>query len=147
MYNVTTQKQSYIPILLAIAAIFKWDIWQTDIKHEHLQFACILERKAVIESNEIKLNHQEFLHIIKPSYGLSDSGNYRNELLKIHHIDSLKVKQATRDLSMFFKIVCHKLIGMSQSHFADTVRICTKEFNQTSIAEMSIEFGTKGHKK
>ena len=147
VHNATTLKQSSIRILLALAAIFKFDIWSTDIKQAYLQSASKLKRKIFIKPDEIELSQEELIQIIKPLYGLSDSGDYWDETLRIHHLENLKMKQSTGDLSLFFKRLGNKLVGISGSYVDDLLGTGTKSLNDSSTIETNQTFETKDQTK
>ena len=143
VHNSTTLKQSSIRILLAMASIFGFKIWSTDIKQAYLQSASKLKRDVFIKPNIMELNHGELLQFINALYGLTDAGDYWGEKLHSHHVKDLRMKHTTVDFSLFFKHIGNKLVGMSGSYVDDIIRCGTNKFEQSSQHMTASIFDTK----
>jgi hypothetical protein len=63
-------------LLLALSAVLGFEIWSMDVRQAYLQAASDLKRDIFIRPDVLKLTQDELLQVIKPLYGLSDSGEY-----------------------------------------------------------------------
>jgi hypothetical protein len=70
-------------------------MWSTDIKQAYLQSAEDLKREIYVRPDVTKLPPDELLQVVKPLYGLADSGDYWHETLTVHHILKLLMEQST----------------------------------------------------
>lgn len=76
VHSATTLKQASIRLLIALATIFGFDMWSTDITQAYLQSESNLRRKIFDRPDVLELGPDELLHVIKPLHGLSDAGDY-----------------------------------------------------------------------
>jgi hypothetical protein len=67
----------------------------------------------------MKLPPDELLQVVKPLYGLADSGDYWHETLTAHHITKLLMEQSTGEYSFLFRKKDKELYGMSGTHVDD----------------------------
>jgi hypothetical protein len=74
-----------------------FNIWTIDVNQAYLQAAVDLQRKIFTKTDVLNLGEDELLQVIKPLYGLSDSGDYWAETLSAHHMEDLRMTQATAD--------------------------------------------------
>ena len=74
-----------------------------------------LKRSVFIRPDVIDLSANELLQIIKPLYGLTESGDYWAETNAKFHILELLMEQSTGDFSLFFTTAMDKLISISGS--------------------------------
>lgn len=75
-HNATTIRQSSIRLLIALALAFDFNIWTVGANHAYLQSKRALQRDVFIKPYILDLAPDELLQIVKPIYGLSDSGDY-----------------------------------------------------------------------
>lgn len=64
-----------VRILIALAMIFGFDVWSSDVPHAHLQSAQNVKRNVFIRPQMLELSADELLQIMKPLYGLTESGH------------------------------------------------------------------------
>jgi hypothetical protein len=79
------------------------------------------------------LSPDEQLQVLKPLYGLPDSGNYWQETLVRHHLSSLNMKEATADYSLVFRIIGRTLVGMSGAYVNDLIHAGICGFNKEAV--------------
>jgi hypothetical protein len=89
------------------------------------------------------LSLDEQLQVLKPLYGLSDSGNYWQETLVRHHLSSLNMKQATADYSLVFRIIGRTLVGMSGAYVNDLIHAGICGFNKEAVRLTKENFDVK----
>lgn len=82
------------------------------------------------ENDAFQLSPNQILKIMKPLYGLSDSGDRWKHLLRKHMKDMLKLKSTIGDLSLYKKNVAGRLAGLSGVYVADFLQTGTKEFKK-----------------
>ena len=103
VHNTVNLKQSSIRLLMAMATILGFDVWSLDVKQAYLQSASQLQRKVYIKPYQLNLAPAEFLQIVLPLYGLSDSGDYWCETFAKFHVHNLRMQQTTGDFALFFR--------------------------------------------
>lgn len=72
----------------------------------------------------------ELLKLVKPLYGLCNSGDYWNVTIDNHLINSLKMERAISDTSMLFMFDRKKLCGITGNYVDDNLHAGTKLFEQ-----------------
>lgn len=122
VHNSVNVKQSSVRILVALATILGFDLWSMDVKQAYLQSASNLRRDVYVRPDEMNLSPNELLQIIKPLYGLSDSGDYWCETFSRFHIHDLRMEQSTGDFALFFKRFANTLVAMSASYVDDVLQ-------------------------
>lgn len=123
-YNL---KQSSVKLLLALATILGFEVWDLDVKQAYLQSGSKLQRAVYIKPDIIELDQNELIQILKPLYGLSESGDYWCETNSKFHIHELLMQQATGDFGLFFKTIMDKLVCISGSYVDDILQAGTAE--------------------
>ena len=73
-----------------LATLLGFEVWSTDVKEAYLQSASDLRRDVFIRPEILELDQKELIQIVKPLYGLADSGDYLNETLCKHHLQNLR---------------------------------------------------------
>jgi Reverse transcriptase (RNA-dependent DNA polymerase) len=104
VHATTTLKQQSVRILLALAALFGFEVTAADVIAAYVQSAENLQRDVFVRPSCMKLGPKELIRIVKPLYGLPDSGDYWGETFRNHHILDLLMKQTTGDFSLFFGV-------------------------------------------
>jgi hypothetical protein len=83
-----------------------------------------------VKPDILQLGPDELLQVIKPLYGLSDSGDYWGKTLNYHHKSELQMSQITGDFSFFYKRLMGNLVGISGTYVDDIIRTGNKTFRE-----------------
>ena len=144
VHNSTTVRQSSTSLLIALAAIFGFRVWTHDITQAYLQSAIQLLRDVYLKpSKELELGSHQLLKLLKPLYGLADSGDYWNVTMAKHVQADLGMNETAGDMSLFFKNVREKLCGLIGTYVADSLLSGDEAFLKHT--DKTIEkFGSKG---
>lgn len=133
VHNTTTLQKSSIRMLIALAAISGFRLWTQDISQAYLQSARSLMRDFYIKpSKEWNLESDQLLKLLKPLYGLSESGDYWHETFFRHLREDLQTRPSTGDLSCFFKTVQGKLASLIGTYVDDTLCAGDGDFEESS---------------
>ena len=110
VYSSSNLKQSSIRIILSIASLFRFHVWSQDITHAYLQSASKLMRNIYVKpTKQFKLSKDSLLKLLKPFYGLTDSGDYWHNTFTSHIREDLHMVPTISDPALFFKIVGGKI--------------------------------------
>ena len=124
-----TISQRSIRLLVALAAIHGFRLCTQDVTQAYLQSALKLSRDIYLKApKEFGLASNELLKLLKPLYGISDSGDYWHERFKLHLRKDLLMKQTDGDLALWFKGVGKALQGLIGVYVDDQLGCGTKEF-------------------
>jgi Reverse transcriptase (RNA-dependent DNA polymerase) len=131
-------RQSSLRLIMAVAAVFGFDVWSEDIRQAYLQAAEPLLRDVYIRPPSMSLGTRELLKLLRPLYGLSESGDYLAETLQDHHLRDLRMNRATGDFAVFFRRIADRLIGLSATYVDDIFRAGNNDIKEESqrTAEM-----------
>jgi Reverse transcriptase (RNA-dependent DNA polymerase) len=81
---------------------------------------------------EMDFSPDEFLKLMKPLYGLCDSGDRWHHTLRHHHVQDLQMEPLDADPSLYFRSVGNRLIGLSGVYVNDMLRCGTPDFLRDS---------------
>lgn len=70
-HNSTTLRHHSVRILIALAAIFGFNLWSSNVNQAYLQAAENLQRKCSISPEILYMTSNEIVQVIKPWYGLT----------------------------------------------------------------------------
>ena len=125
----TNLRQRSIRMIACIAALFGFRIWTQDVTQAYLQSATMRD-VYIRPTKEFKLDEGQLLKLLMPLYGLSDSGDYWDFTITDFLKSDMDMKQATLDLSLFFKKLHGKLQGLSGMYVDDGTHAGNKEFEK-----------------
>lgn len=133
VHNSTNLRQSSVRLLVALAAVFGFRLWSQDVSQAYLQSAEKLMREVYVRpTKEFNLSEDNLLRLLKPLYGLSDSGDYWHSTFSNHLQHDLNMTQTTGDLSLFFKAIEGKLRGLTGAYVDDTLGAGDTAFEKES---------------
>ena len=143
LHSASSLSQTSVRMLLALSAILGFEVWSTDVDQAYLQSASQLQRDIFIKPDWLELGPNEFLQLLLPLYGLSESGDYWYETLTRYTVDECRFQQSSVDLAMFFRRIGKKLMAMS-GHYVDDVLSCAPPERRVEVEGMlSRRFQTK----
>ena len=115
------------------AAIFGFRIWSTDVSQAYLQSESNLLRDVYFKpSKEFDLSSGQLLKLLRPLYGLADSGDYWNATFESHIKEYFGMQATAGGMSFFFKKVHQKLSGLLGTYLDDSFLAGDKEFLKLS---------------
>jgi Reverse transcriptase (RNA-dependent DNA polymerase) len=100
MHDATAVRHSSVRLLLALAASLGFDVWTLDANQAYLQAAYDLGRKVYLRTGAIQLQPGELIQLIKPLYGLADSGDLWARTLMNFHCEGLDMTKGISDFSL-----------------------------------------------
>jgi hypothetical protein len=80
-----------------------FEVISADVIQAYLQSASELRRKVFVKHTCIDLKPDELLQIMKPLYGLAESGDYCAQTSFRHHLTDLQMTQAAGAFSLFVR--------------------------------------------
>lgn len=130
-HDSSTAKQSSTKMLIGLAAVFGYRLFSTDVCQAYLQSAEELLRDVYIQpGKEFELREDQILKLLRPLYGLSDSGDYWGATFSKHLKEDLGMETTTLDPAFFFKKVKEKLKGMTATYVDDTLQAGDESFQR-----------------
>ena len=120
-----------IRLLLELASILRFKVWSTDVKLAYLQSSVPLERKIYITkpAPEFRSSSDEALLLLRPLYGLSDSGDIWCITLDNHMQHDLAMTKIITGPVLYMKFSeSSELIGMIRSYVDDLLRAGNERF-------------------
>lgn len=129
IHQSTILRQSSLRTVTALAAIFGFRVWSQDVSQAYMQSMDRLMRDVYIRpTKEFRLSGDQLLKLLKPLYGLSDSGDYWDVTMTNHLKEDLGMVQTALDISLFFKKIGERLVGISGTYVDDGIHAGTEEF-------------------
>ncbi|MEM1283154.1 MAG: reverse transcriptase domain-containing protein [Chlamydiota bacterium] len=133
VHNTTNIQQSSIRTIVCLAAVMGFMIWSHDVSQAYLQSAEKLLREVYLKpSKEFELSSNELLQLLRPLYGLADSGDYWGATFSSHIKNDLGMTATVADMSMFFKLAHNKLCGLMGTFVDDSLLAGSEEFLGTT---------------
>lgn len=115
MHDSTTALPSSVRLLLALAAIMDFDVCTEDVSQGYLQSANELMREVYIKPNkQLYIPAVHVLKLLRPLYGLADSGDYWNAAFAEHF-------KGTLGISLFFRLARRQLVGLIATYVDDAL--------------------------
>ena len=133
VHDATTAGNYSVRMLVGLASLFGFRLYSTDVTKAYLQSAESLMRDVYIQpSKEFELGPNQMLKLLKPLYGLADSGDYCGRTLR-HHLEStIGMQSATTDGALFFKLLGDQLFGLCATYVDDCLHAGGTAYQQLS---------------
>ena len=132
VHTSQTLQLASIRLMLAFASIFDFDVWISDVRQAYLQSEEPLSKAIYIDRPcpEFSLNPDQCLQLLKPLYGLCESGDLWHATLDRHHRKDLGMKPLDSDPALYHLMIDGILAGLSGSYVDDILRCGTKAFRR-----------------
>ena len=149
VHDTSTARQFSIKLLVGLAALFGFRLFSTDVTQAYLQSSEELSRDVYVKpSPEFNLDSNQLLKLVKPLYGLADSGDYWGRTLMNHLEKELGMKSSVTDSAFLFKRIKEKLAGPCATYVDDCLQAGTDEFcQQAKCVERKFKCRPRDHDK
>ena len=107
VHDARTVRPESICLLVALGIIFGLELFTADWKQDYIQSKSAVKRDILIRPAELEFNTNELVKIVRPIYGLPDSGEYYADTLAHHLRGHCRFQQATTDQSLWLKYTTH----------------------------------------
>jgi Reverse transcriptase (RNA-dependent DNA polymerase) len=126
----TNVQQRSLGLVFALASILGFKIWTQDVTQAYLQSAGTLSREVFIDkpAPELELNADQALQLLRPLYGLADSGDFWYRELSKHHRE-MGMQPMTTGNSAWLKLADNILEGIWDVYVDDIVQAGTLAFD------------------
>ena len=121
LHNPPTIRTESLRILRALATILGMDLTTCDCIQGYVQSKLPLLQKVFVRPDELQLSADELVQLVKPLYGLSDSGDYFHETLHEHLTQHLQFEQFHVDVALRLKQTSNKLVAMPGTYVDDVL--------------------------
>ena len=134
VHSATTLQAQSVRLLLAIAAMFDFDVRTSDVRQAYLQSSEPLSREIFIKTpvNEFEPDPSECLQLLKPLYGLCESGGLWHKTLDRHHREDLNMSAFRSDPALYKLVKYAVLHGMSGNYVDDFIRAGDRHFKEVA---------------
>ena len=132
VHSSTTMQPSSVRLLLALARIFGFDVWTSDVTQAYLQSILPLSREIFIKNAapEFELDPDQCLQLLKPLYGLCESGDLWHATMDEHHRKDLGMTPLRSDPALYCLLTDHILTGLSGGYVDDLIRTGDDSFRE-----------------
>eukprot|EP00171_Calliarthron_tuberculosum_P022290 IDg22290t1 len=130
VHDAATLQLLSIRLILTLSAIEGFDIWTSDVRHAYLQSEEPLSRDLFLvnPAPEFEIPADKCLQLLKPLYGLCDSGDLWHKTIDKHHRTDLNMQPFRSDPALYKLVVDGKLIGLSGGYVDDLLRTGSSDF-------------------
>ena len=134
VHSTSTLQPHSIRLLLALSVAFDFPIWTSDIRQAYLQSSIPLSREVFIRSPvpEFELKPEECLQLLKPLYGLCESGDIWHATMDRHHREDLGMTAFKLDPALYYIMSDEVLSGLSGAYVDDFIRSGDSRFREIS---------------
>jgi len=134
VHTTQTLQPSSVRLLLALAAIHGFKVWTSDVRQAYLQSSHTLSREVFIRNPvaEFELNPEQCLQLLKPLYGLCESGDLWHKTLDDHHRRVLKMSPMRSDPALYVRMANGLLDGLSGCYVDDMIRSGQPAFQEAA---------------
>lgn len=132
VHSLSTIQPHSVRLLLSLALIFDFEVWSSDVKQAYLQSMAKMYRDVYIRNptEEFELPAGFVLKLLKPLYGLCDSGDLWYETLEFHHKQELNMKAFQLDPALYYYMENNVLAGLSGTYVDDMLRAGNSKFQK-----------------
>ena len=132
VHSTSTLQPASIRLLLALATVHGFDIWTSDVRQAYLQSAEPLAREVFISKPvpEFELDPSQCLQLLKPLYGLCESGDLWHNTFDRHHKKDLGMKPLRCDPALYVLMKDNVLQGLSGWYVDELIRTGNTTFKE-----------------
>ena len=139
-----------VRLLLSLASMLDLEVWTRDITQAYIQSMSDLLRDVyLIPPPNLGIAKDKIIQVMKPHYGITESGSYWWLTYLNYHTEDLGMKQSAMDPCLFYKREGGKLVGLEASLVDDTLSAgdcsfmqleeqCSKKFDSKARDTSSI---------
>ena len=130
VHSSQTLQPAFVPLLLGLAAIHGFGVWTAVVRQAYLQSAEPLLQNMFMKDPlpEFEQDATHCLQLIKPLYGLCESGDLWHTTLDSHHREELGMKPLRSDSALYTYTMNGLLKGLSGSYVDDLTRAGDQDF-------------------
>lgn len=131
VHDSATSRQASARVLVGLAAAFEFELFSTDVTQAYLQSATPLQREVYIKpGKDFGLGSDKLLKLLRPLYGLADSGDYWGATFSQHITKELGMEPTIGDSAFFYKNDGGRLVGMTTTYVDDALQAGTPGFSK-----------------
>lgn len=148
VHDILVSRQYSVKILVELASSLGFQIFSTDVTQAYLQSSESLQRDIYIRPPpELSLKPDKVLKLLKPLYGLAESGDYWGRTFRNHLEKKLGMQSIVADPSFYFQKREKKLNGLCATYVDDTLHAGNKVYSESCLQKrmsfnVAIESGT-----
>jgi hypothetical protein len=145
LYMTRPRQGNTQPLLVGLAAVFGFRHFSTDVMQAYLQSASKLMRDVFIETSQEKfeLGLDHVLQLLKPLYGMPDSGDYWGKTFSSHLKYNLGLTTTCGDPASF-KSISSQLSGLCATYVDASLHSGNREYQLSSEQTMN-KFACREH--
>jgi len=134
VHSASTLQPQSVRLLLALASMLGFDVWTSDVKQAYLQSSEPLSREIFIgkPAPEFELDQTQCLKLLKPLYGLCESGDLWHATLDLHHREDLGMSPFRFDPTLYILMKQGALQGLSGGYLDDIIRAGNAHFKKVA---------------
>lgn len=141
VHDVSALRPTSIRFILSISSIMGLRLFLHDVSQAYLQSTEDMTRTVYLKPKAedrkwFDVAENEALQLMKPLYGLCDSGDYWNVTIKRHITEDLSMTPCISDPSMYLKHENDSLIGMTGNYVDDELNSGTPKFEKLTEGTM-----------
>lgn len=124
VHSAQVLQPASIRLLLALAQLKDFEVWSSDVKHAYIQSESNISRDIYIKkaTTEFELEPNQCLKLLKPLYGLCESGDLWHQTFADHHKKELGMVPLRSDQALYIWIPGKDLKGLSGCYVDDILR-------------------------
>ena len=120
IHDTNTTRNNSVRMLIVRASLLGFHLYSTDVTQAYLQSTESLMRDVYSQpSKEFHLGPKQMLKLLRPLYGLADSGDYWGRTLRYHLESTIRMQSTTTDGALFFQLLGNKLSGLCATYVDD----------------------------
>jgi len=141
VHNLSTLRQSSTKVIVSTSAVLGWRLFSHDVNQAYLQSMDAMTRDLYIrvrpkDAKYFELEDGDLLRLLKPLYGVADSGDYWDVTFATHVKEDLGMSPLTGDPALFIKRDEDNVDGMLGAYVDDTCMGGNEKFQNLTLATL-----------